>query len=54
MGRGVSCEVVACQVKGDTQHIEKGVQKNLGNFEKALALSPSGHAQIKDILGPAS
>jgi hypothetical protein len=26
---------VACQVKGDTVHIEKSLTKKLGNFKKA-------------------
>ena len=37
LGRGVSCGAVACQVKGDTVHIEKRFKKYLRNFKKAFA-----------------
>ena len=34
MGRSVSCGAVACQVKGDTGHIEKNFKKYFGNSKR--------------------
>jgi len=34
LGRGVSCEAVACQLKRDTVHIEKSFQKCFGNSKR--------------------